>query len=200
MRNADIKTTMDAGDWSKLILLSVLWGSAFFLVEIALVAFSPLFIVAVRMAIATILLWMVVFAKGYSIPTAASVWLMFFGAGLLNNVIPLSLIAWAQTEITAGLAAILTATTPVIGVVLAGLFLRDEPVTRRKLAGTIVGLVGVAVLIGPAVWSGFGRNAVAQLAVFAAAVSFALASIVGRRFAAMGIDSWLKADSVSALA
>ena len=187
MDHTGIKASMDSADWSKLVLLSVLWGGAFFLVEIALDAFSPWLIVAARMTIAALLLWLIVLAKRYPVPAAASVWLLFVGTGLLNNVIPLLLIAWAQTEITAGLAAILIATTPVIGVALAGLFLRDEPITRRKLAGTVVGFLGVAILIGPAVWSGFGRNVIAQLAVLAAAVSFALAGVCGRRFATVGV-------------
>ena len=126
MDDVGIKTTMDAAAWSKLVLLSMLWGSAFFLVEIALVDFSPLFIVAARMTIAALLLWLIVLAKSYPVPAAASVWLLFVGTGLLNNVIPLLLIAWAQTEITAGLAAILIATTPVIGVVVAGLARCEE--------------------------------------------------------------------------
>ena len=187
MQHTPIKSTMDAADWSKLVLLSVLWGSAFFLVEVALVAFSPLFIVAVRLAIAASILWVIVLAKGYPIPAAGPVWLMFFGIGLLNTVIPLLLISWSQTAITAGLASILTAATPVIGVVVAGLLLRDEPVTRRKLIGTIVGLIGVAVLVGPAAWTGIGHNLIAQLAVLLAAVMFALAGVYGRRFASLGI-------------
>ena len=148
---------MDAADWSKLVLLSVLWGSAFFLVEVALVAFSPLFIVAVRLAIAASILWVIVLAKGYPIPAAGPVWLMFLGIGLLNTVIPLLLISWGQTVITAGLAAILTAATPVIGVVVAGT--SDLPVAREaalcaEVMGnevkmwTDVGVAGLHRLLG----------------------------------------------------
>jgi drug/metabolite transporter (DMT)-like permease len=170
MRNANIKTTMGSAEWSRLVLLSVLWGGAFFFVEIALLSFSPLLLIAVRFSMATLLVWIIVFAKGYPLPGSSSAWLAFLGSGLLNNVIPLILIVWSQTIITAGLAAILTAATPIIGVALAGLGLRDEPITRPKIAGTTLGLIGVGILIGPAALAGINTNLLAQLAVLGAAV------------------------------
>ncbi|MGI9200875.1 MAG: DMT family transporter [Woeseiaceae bacterium] len=193
MRKTVIKTNMGSAEWSRLVLLSMLWGSAFFLVEIALLSFSPLLLIAVRFSMATLLVWLIVFAKGYALPRNASAWLAFLGSGLLNNVIPLILIVWSQTVITAGLAAILTAATPIIGVALAGLGLRDEPITRPKIAGTTLGLIGVGILVGPAAWAGLGINLLAQLAVLGAAVSFAFAGVYGRRFGTMGIHPMVAA-------
>jgi drug/metabolite transporter (DMT)-like permease len=184
---------MGSAEWSRLVLLSVLWGSAFFFVEIALLSFSPLLLIAVRFSMATLLVWLIVFAKGYALPKDAAAWLAFLGSGLLNNVIPLILIVWSQTIITAGLAAILTAATPIIGVALAGLGLRDEPITRPKIAGTTLGLVGVGILVGPAAWAGSGINLLAQLAVLGAAASFAFAGVYGRRFGSMGIHPMVAA-------
>jgi drug/metabolite transporter (DMT)-like permease len=83
----------------------------------------------------------------------------FFGMSLLNNVIPFSLIVWGQTHIASGLASILNATTPVFTVVMAHFLMPDEKMTRNRLLGVLVGVVGVAVLIGPETLEGLGGNA-----------------------------------------
>jgi drug/metabolite transporter (DMT)-like permease len=74
----------------------------------------------------------------------------FFAMGALNNAIPFSLIFWGQTHIAAGLASILNATTPLFTVVVAHLPTHDEKATGAKVAALLSGVVGVAVLIGPA--------------------------------------------------
>ena len=102
--------------------------------------------------------------------------------GALNNLIPFSLIFWGQTRITGGLAAILNATTPLFTVVLAHLLTRDERMTPSRLGGVLLGVAGVAVLIGPAALHELGLQLLAQIAVLGAALSYALAGIFGRRF------------------
>ena len=74
--------------------------------------------------------------------------LAFLVLALLNNVIPFVLFAWAQEEITGGLASILNATTPIWGVIVAHLFTADEKATPGKVAGVLLGFGGVAVMIG----------------------------------------------------
>jgi len=102
--------------------------------------------------------------------------------GGLNNLIPFSLIVWGQTEIASGLAAILNATTPLFTVLLAHLLTGDERLTVGRLAGVGLGFAGVVAMIGPAALAGLGAAALAQLAVLAAALSYAFAGIYGRRF------------------
>ena len=108
--------------------------------------------------------------------------------GLLNNVLPFLLIVWGQKEIESGLAAILNAAAPIFSVIVAGVWLKDEPVTRSKLLGAALGLVGVAVLIGPSALTGLDANLLAQLAVLGAALSYAFAGVYARRFPRMNID------------
>ena len=69
--------------------------------------------------------------------------------GLLNNVLPFSLIFWGQTHIASGLASILNATTPLFTLVVAHFLTEDEKMIRAKVAALLAGLAGVAVLIGP---------------------------------------------------
>ncbi len=174
--------------WSMLLLLSMLWGGSYFFVEIALLEWSPLLIVAVRVAIATIVIWAIVLAAGLPLPQSRSAWIAFLWMGLLNNVAPFLLIVWGQKEIESGLAAILNAAAPIFSVIVAGVFLKDEPVTRPKLLGAALGLVGVAVLIGPSALAGLDANLLAQLAVLGAALSYAFAGVYARRFPRMNID------------
>jgi drug/metabolite transporter (DMT)-like permease len=109
------------------------------------------------------------------------VWRALAVMGFLNNAVPFSLFAFAQGEISGSLAAILNATTPLFGVVVAHLA-GAERMTGLRLAGLLLGLVGVAVMAGG------GAGALpAILACLAAAFSYALAGVWGRRFRAMGV-------------
>ncbi len=188
MTSTGINSRMGLVEWSMLVLLSVLWGGSYFLVEIALPEWSPLLIVAVRIVIAAVVIWGVVLAAGLDVPRPRSAWVAFFWMGVLNNVLPFLLIVWGQMEIESGLAGILTAAAPIFSVIVAGVWLKDEPATRSKLLGAVLGIFGVAILIGPSALAGLDVNLLAQLAVLGAALSYAFAGVYARRFALMNID------------
>ncbi len=172
---------MTARSWAMLTLLSFLWGCSYFLIEIALEL--PVFLlVAVRVMLAAIVLWAYVVLSGQAIPKQLSIWGAFLVMGLLNNVIPFSLIVWGQTEITSSLASILNGTTPLFAVLIAGVWLKDEPVTPAKIIGVIIGFFGVSVMIGPDALGEIGQEALAELAVVLAGLSYAAAGAFGRRF------------------
>jgi len=188
MRSTVINSRMGLVEWSMLLLLSMLWGGSYFFVEIALLEWSPLLIVAVRVVIAATVIWAIVLAAGLPVPRSRPAWMAFFWMGLLNNIFPFLLIVWGQKEIESGLAAILTAAAPIFTVIVAGVWLKDEPVTRSKLLGAVLGLIGVVVLIGPSALAGLGPNLLAQLAVLGGALSYAFAGVYARRFPRMNID------------
>ncbi|ACL61523.1 DMT family transporter [Methylobacterium nodulans] len=182
-----VNRPMTASEWGLLLCLSLLWGGSFFFTGVALQALPPLTLVVLRVGLAAIILNIVVVALGWRMPRDRRIWRAFLGMGLLNNAIPFCLIVWGQTQIASGLAAILNATTPLWTVVVAHLLTPDEAMTGRRLAGVLLGLAGVAVMVGPAVLGGLGADALAQAAVLAAALSYAFASIYGRRFGHMGV-------------
>ncbi len=184
-----VKQTMGAAEWGMLVALSVLWGGSFFFVAIAVKELPPFTIVALRVGTAALVLHVVIRAMGLSIPKDRKVWSAFFGMGLLNNLIPFSLIAWGQTQIAGGLASILNATTPLFIVIVAHFLTRDEKMTGNRLVGVLVGFFGVAVMIGPAVLSGLGLNVWAQVAILCASTSYAFSGIFGRRFRELGVQS-----------
>ncbi|RVU18816.1 DMT family transporter [Methylobacterium oryzihabitans] len=174
-------------EWTMLLVLSVLWGGSFFFSGVALAALPPVTLVVLRVGLAALLLNLVVVASGARMPRDRRVWVAFLGMGLLNNAVPFCLIVWGQTHIASGLAAILNATTPLSGVVVAHCLTRDERMTGNRLAGVLVGLAGVVVMVGPSVLAGVGAALPAQLAVLAATVSYAFAGVFGRRFRRMGV-------------
>ena len=88
-----------------------------------------------------------------------------FLLALLNNVAPFSLLTWSQTQLASGLVSILNATTPVFTVVVAHFFTVEEKLDPRRLAGALVGLAGVALMIGPALLGGFGLVAIVMALV-----------------------------------
>jgi len=173
---------MGATEWLLLLTLSVLWGGSFFFAKIAVAEVPPLTLVFLRVAIAAAALHLVVRTAGQSMAVGWPVWVAFFGMGLLNNVIPFSLIVWGQQQIGAGLAAILNATTPLFTVLVAHALTVDERASGARLAGVVVGLAGVALMMGPDAFGGFNASLAAQLACIGAAISYAFAGVFGRRF------------------
>jgi drug/metabolite transporter (DMT)-like permease len=180
--------TMTPIEWGMLLVLSLFWGGSFFFVGVAVKQLPPLTIVAARVALAALILWACLPALGVVMPRRREAIVAFVVMGLLNNAIPFSLIAFGQTQLASGLASILNATTPLF-TVLAGHFLSaDERMTPARLAGALCGLIGVAVMIGPQLVAGLGDGLLAELAVLGAAVSYALASLFGRRFGRLAIN------------
>ena len=165
-----------------LLALASLWGGSFMFMEVALTEAPPLTITLWRVGLAAPALLLALRWQGLRLPPLADwrAWGAFLVMGGINNALPFTLIAWGQLQIESGLAAILNATTAFFGALVAGLLLRDEPLHARRLAGALLGLAGVAVIMGPGLLAGLDPRNLAQLAVLAAAFSYACASVWGR--------------------
>ncbi|PCH47945.1 MAG: EamA family transporter [Hyphomicrobiales bacterium] len=174
---------MSARDWSLLVLLSIIWGGSFLFARIAVLEIPPLTLVFFRVFLAAIALNIYIVARRVPATTSRSIWWSFAMMGILNNIIPFSLIFYGQQEIGAGLAAIINAMTPIWTIMIAHQFTSDEKMTRVKVVGVLLGFAGVAVLIGPNIFSGLSNAGLAQIAVLGATISYALSGVFGRRFA-----------------
>lgn len=177
------KLHMGLREWILLVTLALLWSGSFFFAELVLEELPPLTLTFGRVSIAALALLVLLRARGLALPSDARGRWNLLVMGLLNNLIPFSLIFWGQTRLTGGEASILNATTPLFTVLLAHFLTADERLTAPRLAGVALGLVGVAVMLGPDAIGGLGSDLLAQAAVLGAAVSYGLAGIFGRRFA-----------------
>ena len=185
----EINRSMTAGEWGLLLTLSVLWGGSFFFNSVAVRQLPTLTIVAVRVVLATVVLWgVVLLGQRRPIPHGWRLWRAFLVMGLLNNAIPFCLIVWGQSRITSGVASILNAATPLLTVVVAHVLTADEKMSAARLTGVVLGMAGVVVVMGADVLSSLGVQTVAQLACLAAALSYAFAGVFGRRFRALGVS------------
>jgi drug/metabolite transporter (DMT)-like permease len=177
---------MTARVWTWLISLAVLWGGTYFFAKVALGELAPLSVVFGRVGLAALALNLALATTVGSLFQRRVPWRTFFAMGLLNNLIPFALIFWGQTQIASALAAILNATTPLFTLIVAHFLTQDERITPAKLAALLVGISGVAILMGPDALAS-GHGIAGQIACLGAALSYAFAGIYGRRFKAMGI-------------
>ena len=173
---------MGLADWLRMILLSLVWGSSFYFVEIALQANGPLTIVLVRVFLAALALILYCRATGIRVVPTRGMLGAFIVMGILANVLPFTLIAYGQIRITSSLSAIFIAATPLFTVLLGHFWSRAEPATPGKVAGVVTGLVGVAILMGFDALAKVSTSTEGQLAMLAAALFYGISAVYGRRF------------------
>ncbi len=178
----DVNRVMGIKEWVLILILSIIWGGSFFFIGVTVREMTPLTIVMFRVTIASIILLIIVHFKKERMPSSPNILGAFLIMGALFNVIPFSLIVWGQTHIESGLASILNATTPIFSVILAHLLTREERLTGNRVAGVLIGWLGVTVLIGIESLRGFGIEVIGQIAVLGASLCYAFGAIYGRRF------------------
>jgi drug/metabolite transporter (DMT)-like permease len=159
-------------------LVGTLWGSSYLAVKLAGTGIGPITFVAIRLGFAVAFLVAVGIVLRVPLPAPRDVPRIAV-AGLTGVVVPFTLITWGQRDIDSGLASIFNAATPLLTVLLAAVVLRDEPLRLGRLAGIVLGLGGVAVVVGGGVDA--GSDALAMLAILAASGSYALHAVYGRR-------------------
>jgi drug/metabolite transporter (DMT)-like permease len=174
--------TISASAWLLLIALGLLWGGSFFFAGIAVRHIPPITLALARFVLAAAALHIYVAGRFGIYEALLRRWRAFLLLGLLNNAIPHALIFTGQTEIGAGLASILNATTPIWTVVIAHFLTTDEKLTGQKIAGTITGLVGVVILFSPQLSISAKAPLWAMALPILAAISYGFAAIWGRRF------------------
>jgi drug/metabolite transporter (DMT)-like permease len=134
-----------------------------------------------RCLIAALALVPILLLLGFSFPTKRAGWRDFLVMAMLNNVIPFGLIFYGQLSVPSGIAAVLNAMTPLMALLVLR-FVAGETLTANKAAGVVIGLVGVAVLIGPSALAGFtNTDALGMTAIILATLSYGFSGLWGRR-------------------
>lgn len=154
----------------ELVLLAALWGASYLFLRIASPEFGPIALIAVRVAIASAFLlpiWLVTEAR-HSTSSVQQHWWPLLWIGLINSAAPFVLFAYATLHITGGFAAILNATAPIWGALVAWLWLGMRPTVNSGL-GLILGIVGVVILVQPSLSNGFNSASLGAIAATIAA-------------------------------
>jgi drug/metabolite transporter (DMT)-like permease len=141
-----MNTTPHRGWLGDFLMLAAIWGASFMFMRLAALELGALPTAALRVAIAALFLLPLLVAKGHW-PVLRQHWRPVFAVGLLNSAIPFALYAFAVTHISTGLSAILNATVPLFGALVAWLWLRDRPSLSRTI-GLAIGFGGVVLLVG----------------------------------------------------
>ncbi|WP_337737958.1 DMT family transporter [Agrobacterium vitis] len=174
-----------AAEIGLLLLLSLIWGSSFTLIKVAADTVPPLTMTAARVTIAALLLVLFVTMRGFSFPRTGETWAAFFVQGLLQSALPFTLISWGEQHISSGLAGVLNATPPMFVLLIAMTTgYGGQRITTQKIVGVVVGLAGVVITIG---FQSLGHTTapLAQAAVLAASLCYAVAPMWGQRFAGL---------------
>jgi len=168
--------------WLMLATLSLFWGLAFYQIAVALRGFPPLTVVWLRLAFGAFTVYLIMRWQGGKLPTEWQWWSRFGLLSLCGNLLPFSLISWAETTISSGQAGLLMALMPISTLILAHFFVEQETLTGRRALGVGLGFVGVAVLVGADTLLRLGGPAlIAQLAVVAATLAYAINAVYTKR-------------------
>ena len=179
----DMPTPPTAGNWIALIALGLIWGASFLGISIALEGFAPIWVAAGRIVIGAVTLSVIAAMMGVTLPRQPAVWGFAAAMGVFSNALPFFLLSWSQQYVTSGFAGISMAAIPLFVIGFAHFLVPGEALTRLKAGGFALGLLGVAVLIGPGVLArtGAALESVAMLGCIGAALSYSVGAIVTRR-------------------
>ena len=165
------------------ILLGAIWGASFLFMRVATVEFGPVPTAAVRVAIATAALLPLLWLRGLA-PQFRRHWKAICAIGIVNPAIPFACFSFALLSITTGLSAILNATVPLFGALVAWGWLKDRP-SGSRMAGLVIGFAGVALLTGEQASFKPGASGIAPawavLACLVATMCYAIAASATRR-------------------
>ena len=170
-------------DWGLLAALVVLWGSNFMFIKLGVAAVPPATLVATRLVIGAVILIAVIRAMGYIFPPVGRAWLPYVVLAVIGNCMPFWFITWGQKSIDSALAGVLMAIMPLTTLLLAHFFVAGEHMTRYRVAGFLLGFMGIVVLMGPAALDGLGGSPIeilAQLSVLAGALCYAVNGVIIR--------------------
>lgn len=174
--------TRRASSWAPaFVALSAIWGSSFVLIKVADRALSPTEVALGRVGVGAIVLLIALAVSHEALPRGMRVWGHLAFIGLIGTAVPFTLFAYGEQHISAVLAGIWNATTPLMTLLAALVLLDDERPTPTRVAGLAIGFLGAIVLLGP--WSGLGGGALrGDLACLAAAAMYGIAFPYAKRY------------------
>jgi drug/metabolite transporter (DMT)-like permease len=162
------------------LLLGTIWGTSYTFIKAALEGLSPTQLVLGRLGLGLVFLIAIVLLWSISLPKVGKVWGHLAVSSALGMVIPFLLLGYGEQHTSAAMAGMLIAVLPLATLAAVTVFLPSEKVSRRKLYGFLLGFAGVALIVAP--WEGASGELTGQLAVIAAACSYAAQTVYIRKF------------------
>jgi drug/metabolite transporter (DMT)-like permease len=167
-------------DWLIFLALGFMWGSSYLFIKLAVDSFGTFTLIALRLLIGAAFLWIVLAATRTPLPRDRRAFAHLVVMGAINIAIPFGLITWAEQSVDSALAAILNSTVPLMVIILAPLFLADEPIRLSALLGLAIGFAGVVVIVSPGLASAAGTLP-GQIALLGSSLSYAAGNVYARR-------------------
>lgn len=167
-------------NYSLLCFLGLVWGSSFLFIELSLQSYSAIAITAARIVGGAVILAVALWFSRHRLPRDPKTWALLFLLAMVGTVLPFFLINDGQSRITSSLSAILISTVPIFTLALAHFF-TDDRITPAKTIGVLLGMVGIALLFGPAALEGLTDSIIGQLFVIGGALCYAINGVLARR-------------------
>ncbi len=162
-------------------IAGLIWGASFLFIELALTFLTPIGVAFGRTFFGAFAMVITLVIFKSKLPTSFEAWKHLTIAGILMSSIPFVLFAYAQTQVTSALAAIINAVTPITTVIVLLVAFRTEKLKPHVVAGIIIGLLGVLVVLGA--WQGFGENSpLAILAMLIAVILYGIGTPYVRKY------------------
>jgi drug/metabolite transporter (DMT)-like permease len=169
----------ERSNWLIFLALGLMWGSSYLFIKLAVDDFGTFTLVALRLVIGAVLLWTVLRLAGQKLPRERRIYGHLVVMAIVNIIIPFALITWAEQSVDSSIAAILTSAVPLFAIVIAPLFLHDEPIRVNGIVGLAVGFVGVVVLTSHDLTT-TGSDITGEIALLGAALSYAVGAVYAR--------------------
>ncbi len=157
--------------------MALLWGPSFLFIKIAVQEFPPLTLVAGRVGLAALLLYLLLQIQKRRLPGPGPIWKHFAVVGLFAHALPFFLFSWGEIYIDSAIASILNGTTPLFTLLIAHFAIADDRMTINKVVGALIGFAGLVLLVSPSLRGGIQTTALGLLAVTVAAASYGVAIV-----------------------
>lgn len=168
-------------DWAVFLALGLMWGTSYLFIKIGVETLPTFTLVAFRLGIGLALLAAVVAIAREPLPRDPKMYGHLLVMGVVNIALPFALITTAEQSVDSALAAILNGAVPLFVIVIAALFLHDEPITVNRLFGLLVGYAGVIFLVGRSLGTGGESSFGGELALIGSTASYGVGAVYARR-------------------
>jgi drug/metabolite transporter (DMT)-like permease len=175
-----VSTRPTTTEWLIFLALGFMWGSSYLFIKLAVDSFGTFTLIALRLLIGAAFLWVVLRAARTPLPREPRMYGHLLVMAVVNIAIPFTLITWAEQSVDSALAAIINASVPLFVLVIAPLFLPDEPIRVNGVLGLMIGFMGVLLIVSPGLTAADG-DPLGELALLGSSVTYAIGNVYNRR-------------------